>query len=36
MHITLQLGNTKLTIDLTPAVALSLMTMTMLSAVPMA
>jgi hypothetical protein len=35
MCITLQLGNTKLTIDLTPAVALSFMTMTMLS-VPMA
>ena len=35
MRITLQLGNTTLTIDLTPAVALSFMTMTMLS-VPMA
>jgi len=35
MRIILQLGNTQLTIDLTPAVVLSFMTMTMLS-VPMA
>jgi hypothetical protein len=35
MHITLQLGNSTLTIDLAPAVVLSFLTMTMLS-VPMA
>lgn len=35
MSITLQFGNTKLTIDLTPAVTLSLMTMSVLSG-PMA
>jgi len=35
MRITLQFGSTILTIDLTPAVALSLMTMTVV-AVPMA
>jgi hypothetical protein len=35
MHITLQFGNTKLTIDLTPAVALSFLTMAALT-VPMA
>lgn len=35
MRITLQLGNTTLTIDLAPAVIVSFMTMTMLS-IPMA